>query len=99
LLTARPIDAQRAEAVGLVNEIVPAGQVLERAFEAADAIASNAPLAVHETRRGVREIWGLSLEAAYERQETIGRELRKSEDASEARRAFIEKRKPVWQGR
>jgi enoyl-CoA hydratase/carnithine racemase len=99
LLTARPIDAERAEAVGLVNEIVPASQVLERAFEAADAIAGNAPLAVRETRRGVREIWGLSLEAAYERQETIGRELRKSEDANEARRAFIEKRKPVWQGR
>jgi enoyl-CoA hydratase/carnithine racemase len=99
LLTAQPIDAERAVAIGLVNEIVPADRVLERAFAAADAIAANAPLAVRETRRGVREIWGLTLEAAYERQEAIGRELRKTEDAREARRAFVEKRKPVWQGR
>ncbi|MBW2268371.1 MAG: enoyl-CoA hydratase/isomerase family protein [Deltaproteobacteria bacterium] len=99
LLTARSIDAERAAAVGLVNEIVPADRVLERAFAAADAIAANAPLAVRETRRGVREIWGLGLDEAYVRQDQIGRELRKTEDAREAQRAFAEKRKPVWRGR
>ncbi|MBW2360013.1 MAG: hypothetical protein JRG84_03850, partial [Deltaproteobacteria bacterium] len=77
----------------------PADRVLERAFAAADAIAANAPLAVRETRRGVREIWGLGLDEAYVRQDQIGRELRKTEDAREAQRAFAEKRKPVWRGR
>ncbi len=99
LLGARPISAERALAIGLVNEIVPAERLLARAFECADAIAGNAPLAVAETRRGVREILHLSLADAYRRQEEIGRELRKTEDAREAQRAFVEKRKPVWKGR
>ena len=99
LLTAEPIDAARALEWGLVNEVVEADAVLERALRAAARIASNAPLAVRETRRGVRELWGLSLEEAYERQEEIGRVLRRSEDAREAQRAFVEKRKPVWRGR
>ena len=99
LLTARPIAAERALAVGLVNEIVPAESLLKRALGCADAVAGNAPRAVRETRRGVREILHLSLADAYRRQEDIGRELRKSEDAREAQRAFVEKRKPRWTGR
>jgi len=99
LLTARPISAARALAIGLVNEIVPADRLLERAFVCADAMAANAPLAVFETRRGLREILHLSLPEAYARQEAIGRELRKTDDAREAERAFVEKRKPVWKGR
>jgi enoyl-CoA hydratase/carnithine racemase len=99
LLTARPIHAERALAIGLVNEIVAPERLLERALECADAIAANAPLAVRETRRGVREILHLSLADAYLRQEEIGRELRKSEDAREAQQAFAEKRKPAWKGK
>lgn len=99
LLTARPIDAARAAQIGLINAVVPADALLARALEAADALAANAPLAVRETRRGVRELWGMSLEDAYRRQEEIGRELRKTDDAREAQRAFVEKRRPVWRGR
>jgi enoyl-CoA hydratase len=99
LLGARPIDAERARSIGLVNDVVAPRELLRRAFECADAIAANAPLAVAETRRGVREILHLSLADAYRRQEEIGRELRKTEDAREAQRAFVEKRKPIWKGR
>ncbi len=99
LLTARPISAEHALEIGLVNELVEPGALLDRALETADVIAANAPLAVRETRRGVRELWGLSLEQGYERQEQIGGALRKTEDAAEAARAFAEKRRPVWKGR
>jgi enoyl-CoA hydratase len=99
LLSAQPIDAARAESIGLINAVVPAEQVLDRAMQMAQTIASNAPLAVRETRRGVRELLGVPLADAYRRQEELGSPLRRTEDAREAQRAFVEKRKPVWRGK
>jgi enoyl-CoA hydratase/carnithine racemase len=99
MLTARPVDAARAAAIGLVNELVAPADLMARAFAAADAIVANAPLAVRETRRGVRELLSMPLEDAYRRQEELGRPLRKTEDAAEATRAFAEKRPPIWKGR
>lgn len=99
LLSAQPIDAERALRIGLINEIVPAESLLERAFATADAIAANAPLAVRATRAGVRELLALPLDEAWVRQEELGRPLRKTEDAREAQRAFVERRPPRWQGR
>lgn len=98
LLTAKPIDAARAQEIGLVNRIVEPNRLLPTALDWADAIAANAPLAVRETRRGVRELLALPLDRAYARQEEIGRELRRTDDAREAQRAFVEKRKPEWRG-
>lgn len=99
MLTAKPIDALRAEKIGLINRIVEPENLMKEAFEMADAIAANAPLAVRLTRAGVREILHLPLEQGWKHQEAIGRTLRKTEDAREAQRAFVEKRKPVWKGR
>jgi enoyl-CoA hydratase/carnithine racemase len=99
LLTARPIDAARALRIGLVNDVVPPGELLPRAFAAADAIAANAPLAVQATRAGVRELLALPLADAYRRQEELGRPLRATEDAREAQVAFVERRRPRFRGR
>jgi enoyl-CoA hydratase/carnithine racemase len=99
LLTAAPISAERAREIGLVNAVVPAHELMPQALALADRIAGNAPLAVRETRRGVREIVHLSLADAYVRQEELGRPLRRSADAREAQRAFVEKRRPHWQGK
>ena len=99
LYTARPISAKRALEVGLLNEVVPADSLLPRAMETADQIAQNAPLAVQATLTGLRELSGMPLEDAYARQEELGRPLRKTEDAREAQRAFVEERRPQWKGR
>lgn len=99
LLTAQPISAARALEIGFLNRVVPRESLLPTAFALADAIAANAPLAVRETRRGVRELLHLSLPEAWRRQEELGRPLRKSADAAEGARAFLEKRKPKWTGR
>ena len=99
LLTATPIDAVHAREIGLINRIVLPDQLMATALATADTIAANAPLAVRETRRGVREILHLSLDDAYRRQEEIGRELRGTDDAREAQRAFVEKRTPTWTGK
>ncbi|HLK10194.1 MAG TPA: enoyl-CoA hydratase-related protein [Candidatus Binatia bacterium] len=99
LLTGRPIDAARACEIGLVNRLVAPEALLSTALEIADTIAANAPLAVRETRRGVRELLGLPLAEAYRRQEEIGRPLRRTEDAREGQRAFVERRRPRFTGR
>ena len=99
LLSAQPIDARRAVEVGIINRLARPEELMEVAIATADQIAANAPIAVRETRRGVRELLGMSLEDAYSRQEELGAPLRKTEDAAEGARAFAEKRKPVWVGR
>ncbi|HYB99432.1 MAG TPA: enoyl-CoA hydratase-related protein [Candidatus Limnocylindrales bacterium] len=99
MMTARPLGARRALELGLLNRVVEASLVMETALELAAAVASNAPLAVAATRSGVRELLHLPLHEAYRRQEELGRPLRRTEDAREAQRAFVEKRKPIWKGR
>jgi enoyl-CoA hydratase/carnithine racemase len=99
LLTAQPIGAAEALDYGLLNGVVEPDLLLPTALQSADAIAANAPLAVRATRAGVRELLAAPLEQAYRRQEELGAPLRKTEDAREAQRAFVEKRPPRFRGR
>lgn len=99
LYTARAIDAERALAIGLLNEVVAPADLMDRALETADQIAANAPLAVQATLAGVRALEGMDLENAYAQQEAFGKPLRRTEDAREAQRAFVEKRPPRFVGR
>ena len=99
LLTAERFPAERALELGLLNEIVPADELLDRAYGWARRITANAPLAVRATKESVLRGLALDLEAAYKLEQEISSQVFQSEDAKEGPRAFAEKRPPVWQGR
>lgn len=99
LLTGDPIDALRAYEVGLVNKVVPAGELAVAAQEMAERIAGNAPLSVLAAKRTVRLMTELSLSQAFEEAERIWEPVYKSADAQEGPAAFAEHRPPRWQGR
>ena len=99
LLTARPIAAEDARAIGLVNAVVLPEDLMAVALDCAATIAANAPLAVQATWRGARELRDLPIADAYRRQEELGRPLRATDDAREGQQAFVEKRRPVWRNR
>ncbi|TNY36945.1 crotonase/enoyl-CoA hydratase family protein [Thermomonospora catenispora] len=98
LLTARPVTAREALAMGLVNKVVPDGRALAAARELADRIAANAPLSVQAILRAHRETWHLPEEEALKVSDEIGWPVFDSKDAAEGTRAFREKRDPVFTG-
>jgi enoyl-CoA hydratase len=99
LLTGAIIDAQEALRIGLVDEVVPAGQLMQRAEALALEIAANAPLAVAETLHAVDEGIDVPLEAALEREAAGFGHLCGTADKAEGTQAFLAKRPPNWTGR
>jgi enoyl-CoA hydratase len=98
-LTGDPISAERAWALGMVNELVEPGSAVDAALSLAERICSNAPRAVQASRdlvlrgllAGDEENWAMT-DAALPA-------VMQGEDFAEGPRAFIEKREPVWTGR
>jgi enoyl-CoA hydratase/carnithine racemase len=96
-LTGDPIDAARAHQIGLVNWIVPPGEVVSTALRIAERIAQNGPLAVTATKEIVR----MAMVSPSEAKERLGHWVGvvfNSRDAKEGARAFLEKRPPMWRG-
>jgi enoyl-CoA hydratase/carnithine racemase len=97
-LTGDPIDASRAALLGLINQVVAPGEVLDAAIALAERIARNGPLALRATKELVRTA-STDLEKARGLAAEWQPEVFGSEDAKEGATAFIEKRDPVWKGR
>ena len=106
-LTGDAVDAVTAERWGLVNRVVPVGQVLEEALTLAARIAANAPLSLQHSKRMLyRTLSGASDwnadwagEDPWAVNEEAVRAVFSSGDALEGPRAFAEKRQPKWQGK
>ncbi|HEX4287485.1 MAG TPA: crotonase/enoyl-CoA hydratase family protein [Trebonia sp.] len=98
LLTGESITAQRAQALGLVNRLVPDGTALDGALLLAELIAANGPLAVAVTKQIARAQADWTLSEGWQRQAELYKPVFASQDAREGAAAFAQKRAPVWRG-
>ena len=103
LLLGRRMDAAEAAHYGLVNAVVPGPQVMGKAREWARTLAEAAPLAVQAIKEALRAFESLSTEQCFALTRggklPVYERMSGSEDRTEGVRAFVEKRKPVFQGR
>lgn len=98
LLTGRPMSAQRAYELGLVNEVVPPDQLQACVDGWVNDLLRCAPLALRAIKEASAAAAHLSLEAAFQAEFKWETVRRHSADCKEGPRAFAEKREPRWRG-
>ena len=98
-MTGDAVSADEALAMGFVNAVVPPEELMSRAFEFAERLQRNAPLAVRAVKEVALRTSGIPLEEAYAIENEVSARVTSSEDAREGPRAFMEKRDPVWTSR
>ena len=98
LFTGRPIDARRAYEIGMVHEVVPAAQLEPVTYALARIVADNAPLSLAGMKATLLRAVTLRERIAHEDLDALALRARQSADASEGRRAMLEKRKPMFRG-
>jgi enoyl-CoA hydratase len=99
VLTGRPISAQRAYEIGLVNRLAAPEQLIATALELAGEILEGAPLSVRAAREMVLLSTEMGRSAALQAARHASEVAYRSEDAQEGPAAFAEKRRPQWKGR
>lgn len=98
LLTGRIVEAQEAKEIGLINEIVPANKLMERAKELADTLIAASPSSLTRAKRLLTSAAAASVDAGLERAVMENARIRCTPDFKEGVASFLEKRKPVWRG-
>ena len=99
LLMGESITAEQALKIGLINRIVPKETLMDSAFEIAERLCDNGPLAVRAIKESAVRSYDLPKEQAYFLEAFMASQVFGTRDASEGPKAFIEKRKPVFEGR
>ena len=98
LLAGRRLTAAEALHYGLIGHVVPDGQALAKAIEIGEQVAANGPIAVQAVKQSLIENDGVPAKEALARSLQIGQPVFATKDAMEGPTAFMEKRKPVFQG-
>jgi len=99
LLTGRLFDAAEAHRYGLVNEVVPAEQLMSRARELAQTLMANSPSSVRAAKRLINSFIAGQLDEQIAQAIEDNARIRTTDDFREGISAFLEKRKPRWTGK
>lgn len=99
MLTGQRIDGPELYRLGIVEACVPANELMDAAMTLANEIAMKSPPAITLAKHALNTIEEMSLRDGYRFEQNMTVEVGKTEDASEATRAFLEKREPVFKGR
>ena len=99
VFTGRMIDAAEAKEIGLVNQVVPADELMDTTYQMARDIARAAPLATQVSKAGLYQGMDADLTTQLRWEALALGYLAGTEDIKEAARAFMEKRDPVFKGR
>jgi enoyl-CoA hydratase len=97
--TGRRVPAAELYRLGVIEACPPREQLMETALDLAREIAGKSPLAIRHIKRALNTIEELPVRDAYRFEQSVTVELSHTEDAREAQRAFVEKRKPEFKGR
>jgi enoyl-CoA hydratase len=97
--TGRRVPAAELYRLGVIEACPPRDKLTETALDLAREIASKSPLAIRHIKRALNTIEEMPVRDAYRFEQTVTVELSHTEDAREAQRAFVEKRKPEFKGR
>jgi len=98
LFTGQPIGAARAYEIGMVHQVVSADTVEAATYDLARVIADNAPLSLAGMKATVQRALSARTHIAHDDLDALAHRARTSADASEGRRAMLEKRRPVFRG-
>jgi enoyl-CoA hydratase/carnithine racemase len=99
ILLGERIKAEQALAIGLVQEVVPTGEVLSKALELAEKVAAQSPTSVRYCKQLIMSARRQPLNSAFALERQLFVNLWDSEDQKEGVAAFVEKRKPEWKNR
>jgi enoyl-CoA hydratase/carnithine racemase len=100
VLTGTPIPAEKAQRIGLLNDVVPTQQLMTRARALADEILACAPLAIQASKQVMlMSLAQANLASTMHEDYPLAQRMLASDDAREGPKAFAEKRRPNWRGR
>ena len=99
LMTGRLFDASEAKALGLVNEVVPAEELMGRAKAIAAQLAENSPTSVQMTKKLINSYLAKTLDEQLATAVVHNARIRTTADFREGVSSFLEKRKPQWSGK